>query len=460
MANGIVLPISGFFGNRLGRKRYFLICIAMFGVFSFLCGIATSLPQLILFRLAQGFFGGGLQPNQQAIILDTFPPEKRGAAFSITAVATIVAPVLGPVLGGWITDNYTWRWIFFINIPVAMLTFFAVAALVEDPPWIANQPKRQIDTIGLGLIALGLGCLQVVMDRGEDDDWFGSNFIVGMSIAAAVGLLGAIGWLLTTRKPIVSLRVMGDRNFALGCFCTFALFAIVYSSAVLLPQLSQSVLNYNSTLAGLVLAPGAVLVIFVIPIVQQVMKVVPTKVIIAVGFMVIGSGLVYSTRLFPTIDYGTLTLMRAAQSAGIALLFVPISTISYVTLPKELNGDAAALYTMFRNVAGSIGISLSTAEVTQRTQIRQAYLVDHLNTFDKGYSQTIQSYQQTLLSSGHAAATTMGTATGQVYQMLRTQAQVLAYSDVFLFCAVGAFCVVPFAFLFSNVKAKGGGAAH
>ena len=460
VANGIVLPISGFFGNRLGRKRYFLICIAMFGLFSFLCGVATSLPQLILFRLAQGFFGGGLQPNQQAIILDTFPPEKRGAAFSITAVATIVAPVLGPVLGGWITDNYSWRWIFFINIPVAALTFFAVGALVEDPPWLSSQPKRSIDTIGLGLIALGLGCMQIVMDRGEDDDWFGSNFIVGMSIAAAVGLLGAIGWLLTAKKPIVSLRVLGDRNFALGCFCTFALFAIVYSSAVLIPQLSQEVLNYNATLAGRVLAPGAVVVIFIIPVIQQLMKVVPTKVIIAAGFMAIGSGLVYSTRLFPTIDYDTLTLMRAAQSVGIALLFVPISTISYVTLPKELNSDAAALYTMFRNVSGSIGISLSTAMVTERTQIRQSYLVNNLNPFNPAYNQTIQSYQNTLLGMGHAAATTMTTATGQVYQALRTQAQVLAYSDVFLFCAIGAFCVVPFAFLFSSVTAKGGGAAH
>ncbi len=456
VANGIVLPISGFFANRLGRKRYFLICIAMFGVFSFLCGIATSLPQLILFRLAQGFFGGGLQPNQQAIILDTFPPEKRSAAFSITAVATIVAPVLGPVLGGWITDNYTWRWIFFINIPVAMLTFVSVAALVEDPPWVANEPKRQVDGIGLGLIALGLGSLQIVMDRGEDDDWFGSNFIVGMAIVAAAGLLGAVGWLLSTRKPIVNLRVLADRNFAIGCVCTVALFSIVYSSAVLIPQLSQEVLNYNSTLAGLVLAPGAVVVIFIIPMIQQIMKVVPTKLVIAAGFMAIGSGLVYSTRLFPAIDYDTLTLMRSAQSVGIALLFVPINVISYVTLPKELNGDAAALSTMFRNVAGSIGISLATAEVTQRTQIRQAYLVDHLNTFDKGYNQTIQSYQQSLLSSGHAAATTMGTATGQVYQMLRTQAQVLAYSDVFAYCAIAAFCVVPLAFLFSNVKAEGG----
>ena len=174
-----------------------------------------------------------------------------------------------PSWAGLITDNYTWRWIFFINIPVALVTFFAVSALVEDPPWVSSQPKRSIDTIGLGLIALGLGCLQVVMDRGEDDDWFGSNFIVGMSAAAAIGILGAVGWLLTSKKPIVSLRVMGDRNFALGCCCTFALFAIVYSSAVLIPQLSQEVLNYNATLAGFVLAPGAVAVIFIIPMVQQ-----------------------------------------------------------------------------------------------------------------------------------------------------------------------------------------------
>ncbi len=408
----------------------------------------------------QGFFGGGLQPNQQAIILDTFPPEKRGMAFSITAVATIVAPVLGPTLGGWITDNYTWRWIFFINIPIGAITFFAVTALVEDPPWVLNQAKRGIDTIGLGLIALGLGCLQVVMDRGEDDDWFGSNFIVGMAILSAIGILGAIGWLLTAKKPIVSLRVMGDRNFALGCFLTFALFAIVYSSAVLIPQLAQEVLQYNSTLAGLVLSPGAALVCITIPIVQRVMTVVPTKYIVAFGFVAIGGGLTYSMHLVPTIDYDTLAKMRAAQSFGIALLFVPISTLAYATLPKELNGDAAALYTMFRNVSGSIGISAATAMVTQRTQVRTAHLVKHLTPFNPAYNETIQRNAQTLLSLGRAAATTTDIATGMIYQTLRTQAQVLAYSDVFMFCAVGAFCVVPFAFLFSNVKASGGGGGH
>ncbi len=460
VANGIVLPVSGFFANRLGRKRYFLICIAAFGVCSTLCGLANSLPQLIVFRLLQGFFGGGLQPNQQSIILDTFPPAKRGLAFSITAVATIVAPVLGPVLGGWITDNYTWRWIFFINIPVSAFTFFGVAALVEDPPWLLREAKRRIDLIGLGLIALGLGCLQVVMDRGEDDDWFGSNFIIGMAIAAAVGLLGAVGWLLTAKRPIVALRVLGDRNFAIGSFCTFMLFAIVYSSAVLIPQLSQSVLGYNSTLAGLVLSPGALLVCFVIPLVQRLMGIMPAKYIVAIGFLAIGLGLVYSMGLTSTIDYDTLAKMRMAQSLGIALLFVPISTLSYATLSKEVNSDAAALYVMFRNVSGSIGISLSTAEITQRTQIRQSYLAGHLNAFNPAYNDTIQQYQTTLQSMGHAAATTMSTATGQMLQMLRTQAQVLAYSDVFMFCAIGAFVVVPFSFLFSSVVAKPSGGGH
>ena len=460
VANGIVLPISGFFGNRLGRKRYFLICIGMFTVCSLLCGLAESLPQLIVFRCLQGFFGGGLQPNQQAIILDTFPPEKRAMAFSITAVATIVAPVLGPVLGGWITDNYTWRWIFFINIPVGLLTFFAVTALVEDPPWLVRQARRSIDGIGLGLIALGLGCLQVVMDRGEDDDWFGSSFIVGMAILAAVGLVGAVVWLLNAKKPIVSLKVLGDRNFALGSFMTFALFAILYSSAVLIPQLAQEVLNYNSTLAGLVLSPGAVLVCFTIPVVQRVMTVVPTKYIVAFGFVTLSLGLVYSMTVTPNIDYDTLAKMRGAQSLGIALLFVPISTLSYATLPKELNSDAAALYTMFRNVAGSIGISAATAMVTERTQVRMSHLSEHLNPFNPAYNDTIQRSANTLLGLGHAAGTTVQTATGMIYQTLRLQSQVMAYADVFYFCAIGAFCVVPFAFLFSSVKATAKAGGH
>jgi MFS transporter, DHA2 family, multidrug resistance protein len=249
VSNGIVLTISGWLGEVLGRKRYFLICIAMFTVSSLLCGTSTSLAELIVFRLAQGFFGGGLQPNQQSIILDTFPPAKRGAAFGIAAFATVVGPTLGPTLGGYIVDQWSWRWIFFINVPVGALTVFLVSVLVEDPPWLLKKKSRGIDYIGLSLITIGLGCLQIMVDRGEDDDWFGSKFIRLMAILAFLGIFGAIGWLLIAKKPIVNLMVFKDWHFSIGCLLNAAGFAIVYASAVVIPQFTQQVLPYTPTWA-------------------------------------------------------------------------------------------------------------------------------------------------------------------------------------------------------------------
>ncbi|MBV9785804.1 MAG: DHA2 family efflux MFS transporter permease subunit [Acidisphaera sp.] len=463
VANGIVLPISGWLGSLLGRKRYFLICIGMFTLCSFLCGTSTSLAELIIFRLLQGLFGGGLQPNQQSIILDTFPPAKRGTAFAVTAVATIVAPVLGPTLGGWITDSYSWRWIFFINIPIGLLTFFGVAALVEDPPWLrrAQAQARRIDYPGLALIALGFGCLQVFMDRGEDDDWFGSPFITGMAIMAAICLCSAVVWLWYEKQPVVNIHVFADRNFAVGCVMIFCMAAVLYSSAVVIPQLAQQVLGYTATLAGLVLSPGALLVCFLIPLVGRVMPLVQTRFLIAFGFFALGMALVFSHRLTPDIDFTELVLMRGAQTFGLAFLFVPISVIAYSTLPKELNSDAAALFTMFRNLAGSIGISAATAMVAQRTQVRMAYLTDYLNPFNQAYNTLVERNAQQLLSLGAAAGSVDQRAVGMVYQTLRGQASLMAYMDVFGICAIIAFCVVPLAFLFSGSTASGSpGAAH
>ncbi len=457
VANSIVLPISGWLGTLIGRKRYFLICIGMFTVCSFLCGIADSLWQLILFRLLQGFFGGGLQPNQQSIILDTFPPEQRGRAFSLTAIATIVAPVLGPTLGGLITDNFSWRWIFLINVPIGILTFFAVTALVEDPPWVKRRKSKGIDGIGLGLIALGLGSLQIVMDRGEDEDWLGSGFIRIFLVMALVGLIGAVAWLLWARNPVVNLRVFKDRNFALGSVMIFCMAAILYSSAVVIPQLAQTQLGYTATLAGYILSPGAILLCLAIPIVGRVLPIVPTKYIIAFGFLLLGGALLYSNQLTPDIDFKTLTLMRMAQTIGLAFLFVPISTITYSTLPKEQNGDAAALFTMFRNVAGSIGISAATALVTTRTQVRMAHLVPHLTPFDQPYLDLVARNKQALLGLGHAPDQAGQTAVNMVFTTLRNQASILAYADVFLICAVVAFATIPLALLFSGVRPGGGG---
>jgi len=454
VANGIVLTISGWLGDLLGRKRYFIICIAMFTVCSFLCGTSTSLTQLIIYRLAQGFFGGGLQPNQQSIILDTFPPARRSAAFGVAAIATVVAPVLGPTLGGYITDQASWRWIFFLNIPVGIIAVFLVSILVEDPPWEKNKRSRGIDYIGLSLITLGLGTLQIMMDRGEDEAWFESNFICLMALLAFLGILGAIGWLLIARKPIVDLSVFTDRNFAAGCMMIGATGAILYASAVVIPQFAQQTLNYTATWAGLVLSPGGVAVIVLIPLVGRLMTVLQTRYVIALGFLIMGFALIFSSGLAPNIDFGTLVLMRTFQTAALAFLFVPISTVAYLTLPRELNGDGAALFAMFRNVFGSIGISLSTAEITQRSQAHQTYLSQWASPFHQPYKALIATYEQTLRAMGRAGAAVHDVAVGQVYQAYRLQATVLAYSDVFYYCAIVAFFMVPFCFLLS---AKTGG---
>ena len=456
LANGIVLTVSGWLSRVFGRKRYFLICIAGFTICSFLCGTSTSLPELVIFRLLQGFFGGGLQPNQQSIILDTFPPSLRGKAFGITAIATIVAPVLGPTLGGFLTDGLGWRWVFFINVPVGTATFFAVQALVEDPPWAKARPGG-IDYIGLSLITLGLGCLEIVMDRGEELDWFGSNFILVMTTLAVLGIGGAIAWLLYTDDPVVDLRVLLDRNLAIGCVLIAAMASVLYASAVVIPQFAQQQLGYTALLAGLILSPGGLVVIFLIPLVGQIMRRVPIKYVIAFGFFIMGWALIYSHNLVPNLDFWTLVKMRAFQTAGLAFMFVPISTIAFSTLPRESNSNGSALFTMSRNYFGSMSISAATAIVVDRSQVHQAYLSDHTSTLDLGYVSTLDRVQQNLLAQGHAAATTMQGATSYLYQQLHTQAAVMAYSDVFLTTAILSFCVVPICFFAGGKTAGGGG---
>jgi DHA2 family multidrug resistance protein len=457
VANGIVLTISGWLGRVFGRKRYFLVCIGMFTVCSLLCGIATSLPELILFRAAQGFFGGGLQPNQQSILLDTFEPAKRSTAFSITAIATIVAPVLGPTLGGWITDNYSWRWVFLINVPAGILAFLAVTRLVEDPPWAkAQKGGLRIDGIGLALIALGLGCLQVFLDRGEDADWLSSPSIRVFGAAALVGLAGAVWWLRTADHPVVNIRVLADRNFALGSLMIFGMSMVLYASAVLIPQMAQEQLGYTATWAGLILSPGTILTLVLIPVVLRLMKVVQTRFLIAFGFACLAGALLLASSLDPTVDFRTLALMRTAQTGSLAFLFVPISTIAYATLAPHLNGDAASLYTMFRNVGGSVGIALSTAFVTEHTQTHMAHLASHMTPYDQAFNAALARHGATLLARGVAATEQMSSAGAYLYHALQNQAAIMAYIDAFQAAALLALLLVPLALLTRPAKATGG----
>ncbi|HYA79968.1 MAG TPA: DHA2 family efflux MFS transporter permease subunit [Methylocystis sp.] len=459
LANGIVLTISGWLSSLIGRKRYFLICIAMFTVCSFFCGIADSLSQLVFFRLLQGFFGGGMQPSQQSIILDTFPPDKRAAAFGVTAIATIVAPVLGPTLGGYITDTYSWRWVFFINLPVGVIAVFFISMLVEDPPWLPRRGFGDVDYIGLALITLGLGCLQVTLDRGQNEDWLSSRLIQTTATLAVVGIVGAIIWLLVAKKPVVDLSVFKDRNFAMACVCIAATGGVLYASAIVIPQFTQTELNYNATWSGLVLSPGALMIIFLIPVVGRLMPLVQTRILIFIGFLAMGASFIYSMQLTLQIDFKTLVYMRAAQTFGLAFLFVPISTIAFANVPRRLNGDATALFVMLRNVFGSIGISVASALVLRRAQVHQAYLSQWTTPLHQPYNALVDTYQQALIAMGRTATAAHDQAVGQVYQAYQQQATTLAFIDVFLVSAVLSFIIAPFCFLLSSRKGGGGPAA-
>jgi DHA2 family multidrug resistance protein len=462
VANGIVLTISGALSRRLGRKTYFLLCIGAFTLASLACGLTEQFWQLLLFRALQGFFGGGLQPTQQAIILDHFPPEKRQQAFSLTAIAIIIAPVLGPVVGGWLTDTYSWHWIFLINVPIGILTFFGVLQLVEDSPMIKQEKKTAppFDYIGVVFIAVALGCLEVGVDRGEDYDWLGSTFIRVMFIMSACGFVFGTTYLLYVRNPIVNLRVFKDHNLALGSVQIAIMGFVLYASAVLIPQFAQQQLGYDATWAGLVLAPGAVVLVMLIPVTGRIMNFVPTKYVIAAGGLALGLALVYSMNLVPELDFWHMVLFRAAQTSALALLFVPISTIAYATIPQELNGDATALFSMARNVFGGIGISVSTALVTEHQQIRQAHLVHALDPSNQPYNDLLQQVQQGLVNVGQSMAQATQMAPGQVFQMLRGQVAVLAYNDVFLITACLAFVMIPTAMFMSNIKTTSGGGGH
>jgi MFS transporter, DHA2 family, multidrug resistance protein len=434
VANGIVLTISGALSRHLGRKRYFIISVIGFTAASLCCALATEMWQLLLFRAAQGFFGGGLQPTQQAIVISYFPPEKRAAAFGLGAVAIVVGPILGPILGGVITDTYSWRWIFLINIPVGIATCLAVLALIEDPPDVVEGRKTAppFDLTGICFIALALGCLEIAVDQGENADWLDSPAICTLFALSAFGFIAGIIHLLRAPHPIVDLRVLRDRNLALGTVQIGLMGFLLYASAVLIPQFAQIQLGYTATLAGLVLAPGAVVLVVLIPITGKLlMPNIPTKYIVVAGGLTLSAALFACMNLIPQLDFNHLVLYRVWQTACFALLFVPISTIAYKTLSPEQVNDASALFNMARNVIGGLGVSISTAIVTTRAQVNQAHLVGNLTPENQGYNTLLAQLRDAAIATGTPVAEATSKAMAHMYLLLQQQAAVLAYSDAF-----------------------------
>jgi DHA2 family multidrug resistance protein len=438
VSNAIILPISGWLASAMGRKRFYMTCVALFTVSSFLCGIAPTLGLLLFFRVLQGAGGAGLAPSEQAILADTFSDEQRGMAFAVYGIAVVVAPAVGPALGGWITDAYSWRWIFFINIPVGVLSLCLTWFLVQDSKNAQLEHRRatkgglKVDYIGFALIGLGLGCLQIVLDKGQEDDWFGSTFITCFVIIAAIGILGGILWeLFVAKDPMVDLPLFKDKRFLTINLMMFALFFVLLSSTQLLPQLVQELLAYNATKSGLVLMPGGFVLMLLMPVAGYLVRKVQPKYLMTFGFITVGFALHYLATLNADASFSAIAWGRIYQIAGTAFIFVPINTLAYAKLPPGKSNNASALINLMRNLGGSVGISMAATLLVRREQEHQTYLVAHLTPTSPLFRQWLAHITQRFISHGSSAATAHHQAIAAVTHQLQTQTSMLSYIDVF-----------------------------
>ncbi len=436
VSNAVVLPISGWLSDRFGRKRFYMTCVAIFTISSFLCGIAPSLGLLVFFRILQGAGGGGLAPSEQAIMADTFPAAKRGMAFAVYGMAVVLAPAIGPTLGGWITDNYNWRWIFYINIPFGILSLFLTSFMVVDPPHIEKSKekarKSPVDFTGLGLIAIGLGSLQIVLDKGQRDDWFTSSFITLFSSVAACALILFIFWEWKNQHPIVKLRLLKNRSFAVSNLLMLTLGAVLYSSTVMIPQFAQAQLGYTAQTAGEVLSAGgvAVMVMVMMPVVGFLVSRVDARYLIAFGLLTTGLALFKLTDINLGIDFHSAMMWRIYQSFGLGFLFVPINTISYVDMPPEASNQVSGMINLMRNIGGSLGISMVETLITRRQQVHQVYLARNTFQYNPHLQQMLsQMSAQAALRAGPVQS--LQQTYGRVYATVGRQAAVLACIDTF-----------------------------
>ena len=406
VSNAIVLPLSGWLSSIIGRKNFYMGCVALFTVSSFMCGLAPNLTVLIMCRVLQGAGGGGLQPSEQAILADTFPPAKRGMAFAVYGMAVVTAPAIGPTLGGWITDNFTWRWIFFINIPVGILSILLTSRLIQDPPYFKRRKlsETRIDYVGLGFVALGLGALQIVLDKGQRDDWFESNFIVTLALVSAAALIFVVIWEWRHKDPIIDLHLFRDRTFGVSNLLMFMLGFALLGSTLLLPLLSQTLLGYTAEQAGLALMPGGFTIILLLPLVGFLLSRYTPRWLLLLGLLILSYSLFHMTSFDLQIDFRTVANARMIQAAGMAFLFVPINTAAYAFLPREKNNAASGLMNLARNIGGSVGISVVTTMLDRRTQLHLNNLAGRLNAGNAAFQSMIQGASRALVAHGASAA--------------------------------------------------------
>jgi DHA2 family multidrug resistance protein len=461
VSNAIVLPLSGWLSSIVGRKRFYMGCVALFTISSFLCGFAPNLPALIIFRILQGA-GGGLQPSEQAILADTFPPAKRGMAFAVYGIAVVMAPAIGPTLGGWITDNYSWRWIFFVNIPVGILSLLLTSRLIQDPPYFRRRKLREtkIDYIGLGFVALGLGALQIVLDKGQRDDWFESNFILILAIISAASLVFVIWWEWPHKDPIIDLHLFRERTFAVSNLLMFMLGFALLGSTPLLPLFLQTLMGYTAQLAGMALSPGGFAIMIFMPIVGWLLSRYDARYLLVFGLSMLSFSLFHMTNFDLNIDFKTAVYARVLQAIGLAFLFVPINTSAYAYLPREKNNAASGLMNLARNIGGSVGISFVTTMLDRRTQKHLSDLMSHLSGTNAQFQSTLRGMAQQFVAHGVSPADAQRQAYASVQNLVQRQATMLSYLDNFHILGYAILAMVPMVFLMKRTRSTGGMAVH
>jgi DHA2 family multidrug resistance protein len=462
VANAVILPAGAYMTTFIGRKKFYMICVALFGVSSALCGIAPTLPLLVFFRILQGIGGGGLAPSEQAILADTFPPEKRGQAFAMYGLAVVCAPAIGPTLGGYITDNFDWRWIFYLNVPICLLSLFLTHRIVEDPPWVSKEVKEnqkggvRLDLLGFGLVALTFGSLEFVLDKGQEDDWFGSKIIVFFVATMIVAFIGLLWWELKLmrekKKPLLNLTLFTRPQFAISFVLMFVLGFSLYATTILIPQFVQTLLGYTAELAGLVLSPAGLMMMCMMPVVGVLSGKVDPRKLIGFGFLNLTLSLVWMANLNLNLSYGQLVFMRCFQASGLAFLFIPINTIAYIGVAQNESNDVSGLTNLARNIGGSCGTAFMATMLTRRSLAHQTSMIraltysnpafrDQLNSLARGF----KAGNGTSATSGPSLGATHQ-AMGYMYNQMLRQSAALAYVDIIRYLTIFCACMLPLLF--------------
>ena len=465
VSNAIVLPLGGWASSLMGRRNFFTLCITGFTIASFFCGAAPSLTILLVCRVLQGAFGGGMQPMAQAIMADSFEPHKRGQAFALYGLVAVLAPSIGPTLGGWITDNFSWRWIFFINIPVGILAFLLVTRMVEDPPWIKADPSRlrNMDYMGLAFLTLAMGGLQIMLDKGEENDWFASDFIRVFCLLFAIGMIGLIVWEWRQKDPLINLRLFRFRNFAICCFLMLLVGGVLNANTVLQPQFTQQLLGYNATTAGLALTAGGVALLFVMPFAGFATGKVAARWLAALGFTMLFITFRYAAHVTNLqMSFAEASWLRVVQMMPLPFCFISITNAAYVGMPKEQSNQVAGLINFVRNIGGSILIAVTNAQVTSRSLWHQQHLQQAMTPGTPAFDQHTRALSG-FLGNSFGAANASHMALAQVYMQLNQQAQTQGYQDVYMELSWVSLVLVALAFLLSKNRpgeGPGPGAVH